>query len=501
MSSGWVLSSRDINFSPDRWLAFRDQIELLANKEVDIPERDEALPSDGPEKEGGVWTRVCRLEDEASILRERLRLSEADLRRIRRSLAYLLGQAIATNLKHPLRWPMIPIALIRAVVRYRNAGAAKSGTPLPLDNLVTAFDLIERGEREKGLAFAEERCGPGEAAAINLLRANADIDDEALWVGHVNAYLAAFGMDPVALSEGSEERFLRIRAQAAVPIAEGPLVSVIMPAYNAATTLEHAAGSILAQSWQNLELIIVDDASDDETYQVADSLARVDDRVTLFRNAQNVGPYVSRNVALLRASGDYVTCHDADDWAHPNRIAKDVGAILASNGLVKATISKLVRMEAEGRFGHFSKINRYTEDGATRTAFVSCLVEKSVLQDRVGFWDSVRFGADGEFIGRLTRVLGDRLAWLNHVGMICLDTPTSLTNDPQHGVSTRKGLSASRRAYRDAFEQWHERLTAESVYLGFPLVERPFAAPPASEVDLETVREVVRRHAASRSSG
>ena len=84
---------------------------------------------------------------------------------------------------------------------------------------------------------------------------------------------------------------------------------VMMPAWNSEDTLEAAAMSILDQTWQNLELLIVDDASHDDTWAVMEILARRDERVRITRNKVNVGPYVSKNVALGHARGDWITGH------------------------------------------------------------------------------------------------------------------------------------------------------------------------------------------------
>src|SRR5699024_7310953 len=93
-------------------------------------------------------------------------------------------------------------------------------------------------------------------------------------------------------------------------------VSVILPAYNAETGLHVAIESILNQTWENLELIIVDDCSPDGTYDVAKRYEALDERVKVLQTPVNSGPYIARNIGLKAATGAFVTINDADDWSH-----------------------------------------------------------------------------------------------------------------------------------------------------------------------------------------
>src|SRR5690606_18079355 len=104
------------------------------------------------------------------------------------------------------------------------------------------------------------------------------------------------------------------------------LVSVVMAAFNSLETVEYAARSILQQSYPQIELIIVDDGSTDGTTNVLERLRRADPRVIVIRNERNVGPYACRNIAPQAARGDFLAIQDADDFAHPERIARQMKA-------------------------------------------------------------------------------------------------------------------------------------------------------------------------------
>lgn len=105
-----------------------------------------------------------------------------------------------------------------------------------------------------------------------------------------------------------------------------PFLSVIVPAYNSAATIVTAVNSVLNQSFVDLELLVVDDGSTDETPALLHHLAEEDGRIRLFRQ-ENAGVSAARNAALDRAEGQYVAFLDADDWLEPDAYAKLVDAL------------------------------------------------------------------------------------------------------------------------------------------------------------------------------
>jgi succinoglycan biosynthesis protein ExoO len=105
-----------------------------------------------------------------------------------------------------------------------------------------------------------------------------------------------------------------------VPKHEPLAVSVIMPVYNGAPWLSAAVESVLSQTLSNLELLIVDDASVDDTAHIAEKFASRDSRVQLLRQASNRGQAAARNLALARARGVWIAPVDADDEIRPDRL-------------------------------------------------------------------------------------------------------------------------------------------------------------------------------------
>lgn len=95
------------------------------------------------------------------------------------------------------------------------------------------------------------------------------------------------------------------------------LVSVVVPAYNAADVLERCVRSVLAQTYACFEVLLVDDGSSDRTPQLADALAREDGRVRVFHK-ENGGVSSARNMGLAEARGEWLTFVDADDYLGPH---------------------------------------------------------------------------------------------------------------------------------------------------------------------------------------
>ena len=101
---------------------------------------------------------------------------------------------------------------------------------------------------------------------------------------------------------------------------KNPVVSVLMTAYNRENYISEAIESVLASSYTNLELIIVDDCSKDNTVMIAENYAAQDNRIKVYKNERNLGDYPNRNMAASYASGEYIMYCDSDDKLFPDSI-------------------------------------------------------------------------------------------------------------------------------------------------------------------------------------
>ena len=101
-------------------------------------------------------------------------------------------------------------------------------------------------------------------------------------------------------------------------ISLNPLVSVLMTAYNRGKYIGIAIESVLASTYKNFELIIVDDGSNDNTVKIAQEYVAKDHRIKLYINEKNLGDYPNRNKAASFAKGKYIKYLDSDDYIYPH---------------------------------------------------------------------------------------------------------------------------------------------------------------------------------------
>lgn len=280
-------------------------------------------------------------------------------------------------------------------------------------------------------------------------------------------------------------RFDRLCVAASpAPITDGPLVSVVVPAHDAETSIGTCLRSLRAQSWRNLEIILVDDCSRDRTAAIAAAEAYQDSRLRVIRHERNCGAYVARNTGMAAASGKLVTVHDADDWSHPQKIELQARALLERTDLA-ATVSHWVRADEDLRMTRW----RMEEGWIYRN--VSSLMLRAELREKLGYWDRVRVSADTEYYYRVTAVFGG-----DAIAEVCPGVPMAFGRSGTDNLTAREGTHLStqfvgpRRTYMEAARDWHARRLqtlpedcdrdAKAQAMRLPRVpsKRPFHAPP-----------------------
>jgi len=189
--------------------------------------------------------------------------------------------------------------------------------------------------------------------------------------------------DPVPVEEP-------VPAENPVP-TEAPLVSVVMPVYNTARFLPEAIQSILDQTHEHLELLIIDDGSADGSWDIIQRYARADSRIVAVRNETNVGVVRSRNTGVELAKGEYIAQMDSDDVALPERISRQV-EFLEENPAYGACGANVYEIDAAGRVTRTITFPAGDEEIKRSFFFVtpirqSTLMVRSECFDRMGRYE------------------------------------------------------------------------------------------------------------------
>jgi FkbM family methyltransferase len=264
--------------------------------------------------------------------------------------------------------------------------------------------------------------------------------------------------------------------------AGGDLISVIMTAYNGADFIAESVRNVLAQTHRELELIVVDDASHDDTFSILTELSRGDSRVRPIKMFDNRGTYWCKNYGLTFSRGEFVTFQDSDDRSDSTRLQVQFDELRAT-GAVMATCN-YVRVDSTGAV----LSNRGQVE---RKAIMAAMLNRQEVLRRVGYFDSVRTSADDEFIRRVGIAFGqERICHVDRALYFATVREGSLTNNHRSGSLLNMGdgsprdqsfLSAPRREYVRQYARWHDRIRAgrSRAVVPYPQRQRPFPAPAA----------------------
>lgn len=132
-----------------------------------------------------------------------------------------------------------------------------------------------------------------------------------------------------------------------------PLVSVVMPAYNAENYIAQAIASVQAQSVTQWQLLVIDDCSQDGTCAIVEALSGQDSRIRLFRNEENMGTARSRNRGLELSQGQYVAFLDSDDIWHSQKLERQIAAAQAGGADVVFTSYAIIGNDGQPRCNDF----------------------------------------------------------------------------------------------------------------------------------------------------
>ena len=176
-----------------------------------------------------------------------------------------------------------------------------------------------------------------------------------------------------------------------------PVVSFIMPLYNQQRFVAESIASVLGQTYRDFELIVVDDASTDDSYESAKIYADIDSRVRLYRNDENLNSTKTYNIAASHAKGQYIAVTSSDDLYKPDYLEK----VLASDADVAYT--QYVIIDTHGKV-----VSERYKDGEFHFSYSalmkecylfagSMLVRRAIWENLGGYDESFECASDWDF--------------------------------------------------------------------------------------------------------
>ncbi|MFC0421641.1 glycosyltransferase [Glutamicibacter ardleyensis] len=285
-----------------------------------------------------------------------------------------------------------------------------------------------------------------------LLQCNMDMilhKDEQKWLNNLNELYLEDKLAPLSLDNHDNNEILLDRLSVhAKSVDEGPLVSVLMPTHNGSAWIKTAINSVLRQSWTNLELIIVDDHSEEEHWNYLTEFALRDNRIKTFRMESNQGAYRVRNFAFAQAKGEFVTVHDDDDWSHPQKIELQVNQLINNEDL-PGNMSFQTRIDDQDQFLRINDNPSFNQKN-----YSSMMFRKNMVED-CGGWDDINRAADAEFHDRVQLLTKNKIAFVQTAPLSFMRARTgSLTS----GEIRRGALDFARQSFGLLYGNWHRKL-------------------------------------------
>ena len=320
---------------------------------------------------------------------------------------------------------------------------------------------------------------------LSLLMANAASFSPQKQLNYANQFMEAYGLDQLSLKDASLPFCAgNLSCHIESAATDGPLVSILVTAFRSAERIGYALDSLLQQTYRNIEIIVVDDAGDDDTENIVQSMASQDGRLRYIKLPVNVGTFTAKNMGLKLADGEFITCHDSDDWAHPRKIEYQIQPLLANPSLIYTT-SQWVRVEDNGMY-YARPVHPLM-----RLNPASPLFRKKIVLAETGVWDWVRTGADSEFAERLKWVFGAKASiQIKKPLTFGAHRADSLMTAPETGYDSN-GVSPARLAYWEAWRSWHIACLNSGIA---PLIasdgqgSRPFPVPHNLMVRAEQIQ-------------
>lgn len=245
-----------------------------------------------------------------------------------------------------------------------------------------------------------------------------------------------------------------------------PLVSVIIPCYNAEKYVKEAIHSIVNQIYKNLEIILIDDGSEDSTFSICEEIKTIDNRIKLIKNEQNLGLIKTLNKGIKLASGEYIARMDADDVSHLERIEKQI-AFFTKNPTIGVIGTNAVAIDLNGKQLKTKETAIYCQ---SNTISFSCLFSQPLVHGSVMAKSSIlksnpysldfKHSEDFELWNRLV-AQGVKIANLNNRLYYYRNNPNGVSN--QH--TAEQNLNHNRASKKYIKERFNYELDLSTIEL------------------------------------
>lgn len=231
------------------------------------------------------------------------------------------------------------------------------------------------------------------------------------------------------------------------------LVSIITPAYNCETYIKECMDSVINQTYQNWEMIIVNDKSTDNTKEIIEEYIKKEPRIKLYNQPINEGAAAARNKAIEISNGRFIAFLDSDDAWKTNKLEKQINFMIYNNYGFTFTSYEIMRDKVEEQNKVFHMPNKITYEQYLKNTIIGCL---TVVMDK-------------EILGEIKVEIGhleDVLTWMEYLkkGNIAygLDENLAVYRVAENSMSSNKFKNAKR--YYECLRQKQNLSLLKSVY-------------------------------------
>ncbi|MFM7029701.1 MAG: glycosyltransferase family 2 protein [Micrococcales bacterium] len=283
----------------------------------------------------------------------------------------------------------------------------------------------------------------------------ASTPEAAAWLARLNAEVFGSRVAPIsfiARPKGSPFDSLGVTDAAARPGAskmKGPKVTVVMSAFQPDEHIFAAVHSTLAQTYANIELLVIDDCSGEYYDDILEQVAAMDPRIRVLRQPENGGTYRIRNRAMDEAEGELITFQDSDDWMHPQRIELQVANLIYhpdAVGNISLSTRLTDRLEAV-------ESGRRLRIGLCEP---SLMFWREKVRDKIGYFDQVRKSGDSEFRKRMNKAFDVDCPVVHPFKILTVQRADN--GGLTQGDLGFRWITEFRTHYRDSYLYWHSKI-------------------------------------------